>query len=721
MNPHSNGMHWPLIFLAPVLIQQSIAQTSWQWQNPLPQGDNIEQIQFVNATRGWIVVWSRNLLHTSDGGQTWEPIPSNISLRRISFIDENRGWGIGSDHPFTYHAGVYHTTDGGRTWAHQYTDSVWGPLEDIKFTDPRNGWAIGQGFMRHTSDGGVTWQPQTAYVRPAGGDYTISFRDSLRGWAGGWQFYASTTLDGGQTWVRDSSLEGYNRFVFVDTLYGWASSTFESWRRRMVARTTDGGLTWFETPSPLRGLAFPISETHCIAFGDTGVYRTINGGASWALIHTHGYRDGFVQSASNMWATQYLSSSFFHSTDEGYTWANRTNDAFGPGYSVLYSVDFVDTLHGWAVGGAGFAGNFLVGRTKDGGRHWTRLPAAFPSEPLSVSFVSPTTGWVTGRNGLIRKTSDGGLNWQQQASGTLNALWDVQFLDSLKGFAAGAGGVVVKTTNGGEEWLDITPAGVGGLGSIQFVDSLFGWIGGSPFFMKTTDGGETWFNPISDPTIVVGPFFFVSRERGWAYGPYSAKPWQTSLLTTYDGGATWVEQERDSTSADMFGGGVSFVDSVTGWMVGHGGSIWFTSNGGLNWENQTGITARFLRGIATVPPKKAWVVGDVGTIINYGNDGTVSVRENNGIAIPEKLYVSQNYPNPFNAQTSLRYRIPKAGLVTLELFDLLGRLVKKSDEGYRTAGDHTLTIRLEDAASGIYFFKLTSSGQYQWGKIVLIR
>lgn len=76
---------------------------------PVASGDHIEQIHFVNAMRGWIVVWSKSLLHTSDGGQTWRLTPTNINLRKVSFIDGNRGWGIGSSHRYTYEAGIYHT------------------------------------------------------------------------------------------------------------------------------------------------------------------------------------------------------------------------------------------------------------------------------------------------------------------------------------------------------------------------------------------------------------------------------------------------------------------------------------------------------------------------------------------------------------------------------------------------------------------------------------
>lgn len=724
---------WLILSSAPVCLAQQ-----WQWLNPKPQGDNIRQIQFVNPLRGWVVVESKSLLHTTDGGVTWRLIPTNVSLRKVSFINDTKGWGIGSAHPYTVKCGIYHTSDGGRTWQQQLPDTT-DLCDDIKFTDASRGWAIGRGLLWHTSNGGLTWYEQADqfYVRPAGGDYAISFRDSFRGWAGGWQYYASKTFDGGRTWVRDSSLEGYNRYVFVDSLHGWASSTFDSWTRRMIARTTDGGLTWVQTPASLRGLAHPVSPVECVAFADNGVYKTTDAGASWVLIHSSSFKDGYIQNASTGWAYHYFGSNYFQTIDGGYTWTDRTTDVFAPGFTVLWAVDFVDTLYGWSVGRtvSGFPHNNFVGFTTNGGLNWTRSIGGLESEPLALSFVSRTIGWIVGRTGMIRKTTDGGFTWQQQPSGTTYTLWDVQFLDSLKGFAVGtappgeaSGGVVLKTINGGTTWIDVSPSSLPKVEAVQFVDESHGWVcgdftgAGSPaVFLRTTDGGNTWSNPLNDPTIRIDRFYFFDRLRGWGKGVSPDNPNIYRILATTDGGSSWAIQLIDSSAGGLFGGGISFHDSLRGWIVGGGGGMRYTSDGGNTWLNKTGATSKLLNGLGLAAADRAWVVGYGGAILALRSDGIVSVPEEDALPRSEQMDVFPNYPNPFNSQTRILYRLPRAGAVTLELYDIIGRRIKRMDEGYRELGEYTVIIHSEGLTSGVYFYKLTSGQHSHWGKIVLIR
>lgn len=707
---------------------------TWQWLNPMPQGDNISQITFINSQRGWIVVWSKSLLHTFDGGSMWQLLSTNISLRRISFITELEGWGVGSEHRSSLDAGIYHTTDGGRTWTHQLTDSIWGAFEDVKFTDAKHGWGLTSGSVWHTSDGGQTWNIQASrgFVRPAGGEYRLSFRDSLRGWMGGWQYYVSKTLDGGKAWERDSTLEGYNHFVFVDTLHGWASSTVQSWTRRNVARSTDGGLSWVETPSPLMGMAHPLSATACLAFADDGIYKTIDGGASWTLISRTTFNRAFIHNATNGWAHQDSGPNYFQTTDGGVSWIDRSEDAFGPGISFLWAADFVDTSYGWTVGSTFLEGTRIdefVARTTDGGKTWVKTGTHLSSEPLAVSFVDRTTGWIAGRSGMIRKTTDGGFTWKVQQSGTTFTLWDVQFLDRLNGFSTGGSGpadpnvgAILKTNDGGETWLNITPLNTPRLGPLQFVDTLYGWVGGSSNFLRTTNGGVSWENPAPDSSIVgIDAFYFVDRMKGWGKGG-AADFTQYHIMITDDGGTTWTIQFSDFLLDRPFGGEISFYDSLKGWVVGGQGAIWFTSDGGVTWENRTGFTTQFLRGIALAGTEKAWVVGTRGAILGLARDGVVSVVEENHPLLAEPIQLSPNFPNPFNALTTISYRLGVPGPVTLELYDILGRRVMRRELGYREIGEYTLQVNPQNLSSGIYFYSLITPHQRSpWGKMIFVR
>jgi len=77
------------------------------------------------------------------------------------------------------------------------------------------------------------------------------------------------------------------------------------------------------------------------------------------------------------------------------------------------------------------------------------------------------------------------------------------------------------------------------------------------------------------------------------------------------------------------------------------------------------------------------------------------------ITIPAVFSLSQNYPNPFNPSTVISYNIPVNGTISLVVFNSLGKEVKTLVNGFRSAGTYTVNFNASDAASGVYFYKLT--------------
>lgn len=71
----------------------------WQWLNPLPQGNTLHDVVFPTASDGWAVGDAGTILHTGDGGTTWEAQSSGTfySLRRVAFRDSLTGWIAGGD------------------------------------------------------------------------------------------------------------------------------------------------------------------------------------------------------------------------------------------------------------------------------------------------------------------------------------------------------------------------------------------------------------------------------------------------------------------------------------------------------------------------------------------------------------------------------------------------------------------------------------------------
>lgn len=73
---------------------------------------------------------------------------------------------------------------------------------------------------------------------------------------------------------------------------------------------------------------------------------------------------------------------------------------------------------------------------------------------------------------------------------------------------------------------------------------------------------------------------------------------------------------------------------------------------------------------------------------------------------PLRFELSQNYPNPFNPSTTIRFQVPYASLVTLKLFDALGRAVATMVNRELAPGSYETTLDGSGLASGIYFYRL---------------
>ncbi len=89
--------------------------------------------------------------------------------------------------------------------------------------------------------------------------------------------------------------------------------------------------------------------------------------------------------------------------------------------------------------------------------------------------------------------------------------------------------------------------------------------------------------------------------------------------------------------------------------------------------------------------------------------------------IPQEITLMQNYPNPFNPTTVINYELSKDGLVTLKVYDVLGREIRTLVSGYMLTGNHTVNFDGAHLPSGIYLYRLTAGGNTAVRKMVLIR
>ena len=98
----------------------------------------------------------------------------------------------------------------------------------------------------------------------------------------------------------------------------------------------------------------------------------------------------------------------------------------------------------------------------------------------------------------------------------------------------------------------------------------------------------------------------------------------------------------------------------------------------------------------------------------------ISVQNQNDEPI-KSFSLEQNYPNPFNPYTTISFSLDKAGKVTLKVYNIVGQEVIALIDGEMEEGEHKIVWELENTASGIYFYKLSSKGKTKTRKMLLLK
>ena len=688
----------------------------WEWQNPLPQGNNLNDVVWMTSTTvlavgdfntilrstdagstwtiigqnsteplrsisrvndqvAWVLGYYGSVLMTSDGGLTWQArhdSAGNYSMYCIDFVNSAIGWAGG------YHgscAAIWYTNDSGQSWMEQQVPGCAG-IQDIDFVNDSTGWAVGGYMIRHTTDGGATWTEQVWYDSTNEEHFYLSlvavdFTDELNGWVVGERILHTT--DGGQTWSGADSIAWATDVEFLSPQIGALVGL------EQIYLTDDGGQNWTEinpqAPSflfdGLSAIAMLDTERSVLVGGAGEVLKSDDGGATWQLL-----------------SAQLISS--------------------------FQDVCFVDTLNGWAVGDN--YNDACIVHTTDGGLTWTPQSVDPPVVFEGLFFLDHLRGWAVGNgNGGLCRTTDGGQTWLHSYIEDFGALlMNVHFVDSLNGWAVGWGQTIIRTRDGGVTWTLLHEGPDIHFYDVQFVSPETGWlVGCEGVIWHTTDGGETWDEQFHDAQMCLHQLSFVDAWTGFVAG--GDVSWRGVILKTTDGGENWIRDERDYP----YFRGIEFYNRWIGWAVRPSYELYRTLDGGETWTPFSTGTSNWIGDISFGAVNQVWAVGENGTILHLADTITAANE------IPEALlpssYSLSAFPNPFNSSTSLSYDLPVTGIVNLSLFDLTGRLVRTLEDRIIPQGHHTLNFDGSNLPSGMYFVRLNANSFSTTQKLLLLK
>jgi hypothetical protein len=122
-----------------------------------------------------------------------------------------------------------------------------------------------------------------------------------------------------------------------------------------------------------------------------------------------------------------------------------------------------------------------------------------------------------------------------------------------------------------------------------------------------------------------------------------------------------------------------------------------------------------------------------GSIDKLGIFGVAKKSDVDGevVQVPTRFALEQNYPNPFNPTTNIEFRIAKVSatggsasggeLVTLKIFDVLGREVATLVNEERRAGIYRVTWDASRLPSGVYFYRIRAGDYVETKKMVFAK
>lgn len=301
-------------------------------------------------------------------------------------------------------------------------------------------------------------------------------------------------------------------------------------------KTTDGGISWASQhlvyTGNLHGVGGDTIVTSCVADNGTIAYHIL--GKPWGLLLPYSHTLRAI--SATPWVRD---TSWSVPGDAGNTHATDRLCAGDNGWIIR-----LRTLRQYEQTGSSVIDTMLIGFTPINN-----------GPPLDVTLrgVAQTAngaGYIVGDSGTVVLTTDRGGTWSARSLGSV-ALRGVTAISNESAVIVGDSGVIFRTSNTGTTWERVAPAGLHErLNAVSFVDARIGVaVGDHAMIIKTIDGGATWSR---QATITFASLRSVQCYTGDDGANWIAVGDSGTIVQTNDGGAS-ASYTRAPDSID-FGG-----------------------------------------------------------------------------------------------------------------------------------------------------------------------
>jgi photosystem II stability/assembly factor-like uncharacterized protein len=191
----------------------------------------------------------------------------------------------------------------------------------------------------------------------------------------------------------------------------------------------------------------------------------------------------------------------------------------------------------------------------------------------------------------------------------------------------------------------------GDLRAIAFADDMKGWaVGDNSLLLATRDGGRTWARQALPPppagarrppfggaaTPQLWQVVSISPDTAWIVGSGG------TLVKTMDGGQTWARVDAGTSNRLV---DITFVSKDVGFIVGENETLLTTKDGGATWQSvvsgrraRAGDDRTVFESVAFPQAAAGWVVGSSGTVRVSADGGESWGRSPSGPDVPQNLF-----------------------------------------------------------------------------------
>jgi hypothetical protein len=347
--------------------------------------------------------------------------------------------------------------------------------------------------------------------------------------------------------------------------------------------------------------------------------------------------------------------------------------------------------------------------TTDDGTKWTQIGSADSSIDI-LSIIMLDSGILAGTwNGFIQSTDDG-TTWNAVTPTGIpadTAIWSIAMINTT--LFAGTTGDIYKSSDNGNIWTDISseiPVDVRITSIVASGDTIFAGSASNGVF-KSTNSGTSWTAINSGLTdthisqlVVLDTKLFAVTLTGVFISDNSGTSWAADTSVLKNVNCFVAVNDQLIAGTDDNGAYLSVDNGVT----------WTSFSSGIPANTRIWSLAVSSDSIFAGTSSGIWVTGS-----------PTEVKVEREISVPLTFTLKQNYPNPFNPSTIIKYQIPKDGLVTLKVYDVLGEEVKTLVNEYKNIGRYEVKFDASELASGMYIYQLKSGEFISSKKMMVIK